>query len=104
MDGLTALGALGSATPALNLETFASHSPAAAHAPASAPKAATAAEHQDTATFGLPAAQAAAIEAAPSPSPSAELAESASLPLSVKYAPSSIPSNVRQRVHFDRTA
>jgi len=107
MDGLTALGALGSATPSLNSELFPNPSPAApATVPATtpAPKAASSAEHPETATFGLPPAQAAAIEAAPSPSPSAQRAGSASLPLSVKYAPSSIPPDVRPAVHFDRTA
>jgi len=66
--------------------------------------AAPAAKPQDSVTFGLPPAAAAAVDDAPSPSPSAEQAGSASLPLSAKYAPSSVPPDVRHATRFDRTA
>jgi hypothetical protein len=93
MDGLTALGALGSANPV-----------SSPNIPAHAVPAAAVATPQDSTTFGMPPAEAVAIDCAPSPSPSAQRAGSASLSLSLKYAPSAVPSDVRRAGHFDRTA
>jgi hypothetical protein len=58
----------------------------------------------ETATAGLPPAEAAAIADAPSPSPSAERADKAQLSLALKYAPSSVPRDVRRAANFDRMA
>jgi hypothetical protein len=79
-------------------------SAAANRAAATTSAAPPAAKPQDSVTFGLPPAAAATIDDAPCPSPSAEQADSASLPLAAKYAPSSVPPDIRRATHFDRTA
>jgi hypothetical protein len=93
MDGLTALGALGSAS------TFAGSTqpdPAAVAAPAISPQAAAAAAPDP--------AHAAADIYPPSPTPAVERADIADLPLAVEYAPSSVPRDLEPAAHFDRTA
>jgi hypothetical protein len=85
MDGLTALGALGS------VSTFA-NGPLPNNAAAAAPNPAPA------------AAEPAADIYPPSPTPSVEQADIADLPLAVRYAPSSVPHDLKPAVHFDRRA
>jgi hypothetical protein len=92
MDGLTSLGALGSAgaTSSAVLPDRSAVAPAA-HKNASE-------------TPAAPTADAVTVDYAPGSSPSVQHANFENLPLAVRYAPASVPRDLERASKFDRSA